>query len=237
MEPIVIRSTLPHAASILFLHGMNGSGHVARALVHPLLQSSAYRHVNWIFPTAPRNSRWYDILGVSMSAREDESGIEKASAYVHSLIDKHVEESKLDSTSVILSGVSQGGALALHAALTYEKPLGGVLAINSYIPMHRAFMLHPSRVKQSSTTPIVLIHGEQDQVVPHVFGKMSYMLLKMLGMNAEFVSMAGLDHYSTNEDFWIQVKQFFSRIAPNPQIAAEECEGEKILLHNLKQYK
>lgn len=36
-------------------------------------------------------------------------------------------------------GFSQGGALALYTALTMEKTLGGILALSSWLPLHKEF--------------------------------------------------------------------------------------------------
>ena len=36
-------------------------------------------------------------------------------------------------------GFSQGGALALYTALTMEKPLAGILALSSWLPLHNSF--------------------------------------------------------------------------------------------------
>lgn len=36
-------------------------------------------------------------------------------------------------------GFSQGGALALYTALTMEKKLGGILALSSWLPLHKEF--------------------------------------------------------------------------------------------------
>ena len=38
-----------------------------------------------------------------------------------------------------LGGFSQGGALALYTALTMEKPLAGILALSSWLPLHNSF--------------------------------------------------------------------------------------------------
>lgn len=47
----------------------------------------------------------------------------------------------------MLGGFSQGGALALHAALTYPEPLAGVMALSCWLPRHAYF---PGSVKAPS---------------------------------------------------------------------------------------
>ena len=41
--------------------------------------------------------------------------------------------------SCLPGGFSQGGALALYTALTMEKPLAGILALSSWLPLHKTF--------------------------------------------------------------------------------------------------
>lgn len=36
-------------------------------------------------------------------------------------------------------GFSQGGGLALYTALTMEKSLAGILALSSWLPLHKSF--------------------------------------------------------------------------------------------------
>jgi len=45
-------------------------------------------------------------------------------------------------------GFSQGGSLAMYSALTYPKPLAGILALSSWLPMHNVL----SEVKSCALT-------------------------------------------------------------------------------------
>ena len=37
---------------------------------------------------------------------------------------------------LISGGFSQGGSLAMYSALTYGKPLAGIVALSSWLPLH-----------------------------------------------------------------------------------------------------
>jgi lysophospholipase-2 len=39
-------------------------------------------------------------------------------------------------TVLISGGFSQGGSLAMYSALTYGKPLAGIVALSSWLPLH-----------------------------------------------------------------------------------------------------
>ncbi len=81
---------------------------------------------------------WFDIKGLDMSSSEDVEGIKKATTYIHSLIEKEISEG-IPSNRIMVGGFSQGGALALHSALTYPKKLAGVVALSCWLPLHKSF--------------------------------------------------------------------------------------------------
>ena len=49
------------------------------------------------------------------------------------------ERAGIPSNRVLIGGFSQGGALALYAALTLEKPLAGAMALSSWLPLANDF--------------------------------------------------------------------------------------------------
>lgn len=81
---------------------------------------------------------WFDIKGLDISAAEDVEGIKKATTYVHSLIEKEISEG-IPSERIMIGGFSQGGALAIHSALTFPKKLAGIIALSCWLPMSKAF--------------------------------------------------------------------------------------------------
>ena len=53
--------------------------------------------------------------------------------------------------------------MALHTALRYNKPLAGVLALSTYLPLKSSFPTEKS--SQNQQTPIFMAHGSQDDVI------------------------------------------------------------------------
>lgn len=86
-----------------------------------------------------RMPSWFDLFTLDESGPEDECGIKEAAKLVHSLIDREIESSKIPSSRIALGGFSQGGALALYSAFTYNKPLAGVMALSCWIPLYKSF--------------------------------------------------------------------------------------------------
>lgn len=58
---------------------------------------------------------------------------------MHALIDDEVKAG-IPSNRIMVGGFSQGGALALYSALTYPKPLAGVVALSCWLPMHQQLL-------------------------------------------------------------------------------------------------
>lgn len=149
-----------------------------------------------------RMPAWFDLFGLSETSREDEAGIELAKNYIHSLIDKEID-SGIDSQRIIVGGFSMGGALALHAGLTYSKPIGAMVIMSGYL-------LQRSQIPGSHTanlnTPIFLGHGIQDFIVPYTFGQRTYEALKIFNSKVEFHSYP-IDHTSSQEVTFFKIKK------------------------------
>ena len=157
--------------TIIWLHGLGASGHDFMPLV-PQLHAAGIA-ANFIFPHAPvqpvtlnggmQMRSWYDIYALSSMDKEDVAGVQQSVAAVHELI-----EAQGDSTKVLLAGFSQGGATAIAAALTYSKPLAGLIALSTYPATAESWL--GNNLKQAKDLPIMLGHGDWDPVLPPVLG-------------------------------------------------------------------
>lgn len=81
---------------------------------------------------------WFDLKTLDISGPEDEEGIKAATLNVHSMINTEIEKG-IPSNRIVLGGFSQGGALALYSALTFNKPLAGVVSLSCWLPLHKQF--------------------------------------------------------------------------------------------------
>ncbi len=75
-----------------------------------------------------------------MSAEDDVQGITRATVFIHSLIEREINNG-IPPHRIIIGGFSQGGALAIHAGLTYNKKLAGVVSLSGWLPLHDYFPL------------------------------------------------------------------------------------------------
>ena len=176
--------------SLLWLHGLGADGHDFEPIVPELGLTFPVR---FVFPHAPVRAvtinggmamrAWYDILGFDRRAKEDAVGIRASAAAVAELIDREIERG-MASERIVLAGFSQGGAIALHTALREPRPLAGVLALSTYLPL--AASLASERSAAHSGVPIFMAHGTGDTVLPLSLAETSRAALLALGYAVEW---------------------------------------------------
>ena len=163
--------------SIIWLHGLGADGQDFVPIAGELSLPVAIRY---IFPHAPQRPvtinggfvmrAWYDIAGSNINAQQDEEGIRASQAAVEALIDQEVARG-IAPGNIFLAGFSQGGAIVLHTALRQSSPLGGVLALSSYLPLAETIPHEARTIAQH--TPIFMGHGRNDTVIPYALGAAS----------------------------------------------------------------
>ena len=98
----------------------------------------------------------FDIFqfGSEIGGREDEAGILETQRALNDLI--AVQD--VPASRVVLGGFSQGGVMALLAALTSTHRLGGAFVLSGRLAL-------PQRAKEASTSLRLFIQGH----IPHSF--------------------------------------------------------------------
>lgn len=184
----------PASASVIWLHGLGADGHDFAPIV-PELKLPAELAVRFVFPHAPQipvtinggfvMPAWYDILEMNIDRKIDETQILESAQKITDLIDREIELG-VASERIVLAGFSQGGAVAYQAALTYPKPLAGVLAMSTYFATSATIKQHDA----NSTLPIQIQHGSQDGVVPEALGERALGSLVKMGYSPTYKSYA-----------------------------------------------
>lgn len=185
--PLIIEPDEPATASVIWLHGLGADGHDFEPIVAELGEA-ATRNVRYVFPHAPRMAvtinggmemrAWYDIVDTDLANRADEAGVRASAGIVETLIEEELAKG-LASTRIVLAGFSQGGAIALHTGLRYPKPLAGILALSTYLPLQDTLGSEADEANRS--IPIFLAHGSQDPVIPLQLSERSRQLLASQG--------------------------------------------------------
>jgi len=162
-------------ATVIWLHGLGASGHDFEPIV-PELRLPESLAVRFIFPHAPsipvtiNNGNvmpaWYDIISMSIERELDESQLLASSAAVVSLIERELARG-IASDKIVLAGFSQGGAVVYQAALSYDKPLAGLMALSTYFASADTIKFHSANKDLS----VLIHHGSRDGVVPELLGQ------------------------------------------------------------------
>jgi phospholipase/carboxylesterase len=196
--PIILHSGNNPQHSIIWLHGLGADGQdfvpIADELNLPV-------PVRYVFPHAPMRPvtinggfvmrAWYDITGQPPSAltrtgsdaHQDAEGIRASQTIVEALIAQEVANG-IAPGNIFLAGFSQGGAIVLHTALRRTVPLGGVLALSTYLPL--AASTPAEMLPGARATPIFMAHGSSDPVIPFTLGTGSREALREFGYTVEW---------------------------------------------------
>lgn len=189
---VEIEPKQPATHAVIWLHGLGADGNDFAPLVPHLNLPVAVR---FVFPHAPqipvtinggmRMPAWYDILNMTIDREVDESQLRASATAVQQLIEREIERG-IAPKNIILAGFSQGGAVAYEAALTYSKPLGGLLALSTYLATKNSIQTSQA----NSHLPILVQHGTQDPVVPEALGQQAYAWLKQHDYSVNYQTFA-----------------------------------------------
>ena len=192
LESIEVETAPNPDAAIIWLHGLGADGRDFEPVV-PELVARGTRAWRFVFPNAPvrpvtvnngmRMRAWYDIKGFDRAAAEDVDGFRDTDAHVRQLIDREVSRA-IPTRRIVLAGFSQGGAVCLYTAPRLAEKLAGVMALSCYLPCRNTFRAEAAAA--NATTPILMAHGQTDQVVPMSLGLMSRDFLKSQGYAVEW---------------------------------------------------
>lgn len=187
---VEIEPTQTATASVIWLHGLGANGHDFEPIV-PELKLPSDLAIRFVFPHAPAipvtiNSgyvmpAWYDILEMNIERKVDEAQLRISASEVVKLIEREMQRG-IPSERIIIAGFSQGGAVAYEAALSYAKPLAGLLCLSTYLATKDSLL----RDKANQDIPIQIFHGSLDPVVPVSLGEHAYEALKGWGYVVEY---------------------------------------------------
>ncbi len=180
-----IEPSKPAKTCVIWLHGLGANGENMRGVVEALPEiNMAIRHVLVDAPIRPVtvNNRipmraWYDLTGFTLEDRDDREGILESESALSEIITAQMQQG-FQAQRIYLGGFSQGGAMALFTAMRTQYPLGGVLALSSYLPLQQECV-----ASTNQSLPIFIAAGLSDQVVVPIWTKSSYEFVKKQGFS------------------------------------------------------
>ena len=190
-EAVEVETAPDPRASVIWLHGLGADGHDFEPVVGEIDPLPV--PVRYVFPHAPMQPvtinggavmrAWYDILGFDLVRREDETGVRASQAIVEALIARE-EARGIAREAIVLAGFSQGGAIVLHTGLRQSRPLAGVMALSTYLPL--ADKAAGESAAAGRALPIFFAHGRHDPIVALERAVASREALKAMGCAVEW---------------------------------------------------
>lgn len=154
-------------SAVVFLHGYGANGADLLGLADPLAEHLP--DTLFVAPDAPESIpgmpfglQWFPIPWIDGSSEEEaHRGLMAASEDLNAFLDALMVDEDLLPEQVVLFGFSQGTMMALHVAPRREDALGGVVAFSGRL-------LSPELLSDEvqSRPPVLLVHGDADEVVP-----------------------------------------------------------------------
>lgn len=154
---------------VVFLHGYGADGNDLLGLAEPL--AAHLPDTVFAAPDAPERCignpmgfQWFPIPWIDGSSEADaEAGLQRAQEDLNAYLDLLMEQTGVSEAETILLGFSQGAMMALQIAPRRVDAFAGIIGISGRL-------LNPELLADEvvSRMPILLVHGDQDDVVPPI---------------------------------------------------------------------
>jgi len=176
---------------VVLLHGWGADGndliglapHFARALPH-----AEFLSPHGPFPCDMGFGRQWFSLADRTPARML-AGLRATAPAIDAFIDEALAARGLDDRALALIGFSQGTMAALYVALRRERACAGVIGYSGAL-----MGAEQLADEMKSRPPVLLVHGEGDEIVPIQAMRQACAALQALGVPVEAHERQGLGH-------------------------------------------
>lgn len=152
---------------VVFLHGYGADGNDLLGLADPL--GPHLPDTVFLAPNAPERCtgnpfgyQWFPIPWIDGSDPEEAAeGLARAAADLNAYLDDVLIDEGIEADQMVLVGFSQGTMMSLHVAPRREEPVAAVVGFSGRL-------LEPELLEDEvrARPPVLLIHGDEDEVVP-----------------------------------------------------------------------
>jgi phospholipase/carboxylesterase len=182
----------PAKQLVVLLHGLGADGNDLIQLA-PML-ARAFPEAAFVSPhahqdcdVAPMGLQWFSFKGETDQVMIE--GAEQAAPVVDAFLDSELASHGLTADKLAVLGFSQGGMMALHCGLRRAQPPACLIGFSTLLP-------GPQKLDAAirSKPPVLLTHGDQDQIIPPHAMPQTEAALKAAGVPVENESRPGLGH-------------------------------------------
>ncbi len=182
---------------VVFLHGYGADGNdlidIGRAW-QPMLPDTAF-----VSPHAPRpcgqtpmGKEWFPLTFRDPNERWD--GVKAATPQLNEFLDAELAKHNLPASALALVGFSQGTMMSLHAGLRRATPPAAIVGYSGMLVMPGDEMSDAFAAEVTAKPPVLLIHGDRDELIPVQALFHSAQALGAMGLAAEFHVSPGVGH-------------------------------------------
>jgi phospholipase/carboxylesterase len=187
----------PARQLVVFLHGYGADGNdlieIGRAW-QGLLPGTAF-----VSPHAPRpcgqapvGREWFPLT--FRNSEERWIGVNQAAPILESFLDAELKLRNLPPSALALVGFSQGTMMSLHVGLRRAVAPAAIVGYSGMLVMPENVQANAFAAEIRSRPPVLLIHGDADQLIPVQALFHAAQGLATLDVPAEWHISAGIGH-------------------------------------------
>jgi phospholipase/carboxylesterase len=161
---------------VVFLHGYGADGNDLIELGQhwrAILPDAAFvaPHAHERCAGAPMGRQWFALStarGVDDARSADDRlrGAEAAKPVIDEFLDEELAKYGLDESRLALVGFSQGAMMALHVGLRRKRAPAAIVGFSGLLVGPERLAEARARDVRGNPPPILLIHGDQDPMIP-----------------------------------------------------------------------
>ncbi len=182
---------------VVFLHGYGADGNDLIDIGQHW--QSLLPNAEFISPHAPEpcgmspmGRQWFSLT--MRDPHERWVGVNHAEASLQALLDSELKKRNLTNAQLALVGFSQGAMMALHVGLRRKSAPACIIGYSGAFIMPSSTHLSQSEIDSLVKPPVLLIHGDQDEVIPISALSMSKDALAHYNIPCETHILHGIGH-------------------------------------------
>ena len=178
---------------LVLCHGVGADGQDLIGLAEPW--AAALPGVAFLAPNAPEQCdmspfgrQWFSLQDRTPAVLA--AGAQRAIPALMATVDAELARLGLPADAVALMGFSQGAMMVLHAGLRRPVPPAGIMAYSG------ALLDSPALdAEMTGKPPVLLVHGEADEVVPFTCGPAAAVALRQRDIEVTTQWSKGVGHW------------------------------------------
>ncbi len=182
---------------VVFLHGYGADGNdlieIGRAWQQYLPQAAfASPHAPEPCGQAPVGRQWFGLT--FRDPNERWRGVTQAAPDLERFLDAELLRHELPGTALALVGFSQGTMMALHVGLRRAVSPAAIVGYSGLLVLPPDDNVEAFAAQIKSRPPVLLVHGDQDDLIPPQALFQATQGLSAIGVPVEWHLSAGVGH-------------------------------------------